>query len=143
LHALPDVRSFLKTAEEMKYFLLVVLWERLFAVADNRNAMLRVLEVIRRGDYYEQIFTGWLRDLPADYVRTILRSLHGTLEALCKRLVEQEQTEQSNRTLGGLCQAVCYFLGLLYKSNKERPRVRIDEFKSEFLTKFFEPVEQF
>ena len=52
LHALPDLRTFLKTANEMKYFLLVLLWDKLYTVPDNRNTLLRVLEVLRRGDYY-------------------------------------------------------------------------------------------
>lgn len=104
---------------------MVALWEGLFTRPAHRNLLHRVLQVIQKGNYYQQVFTGFLKDLPGDYLRKILPALHENIQAICTRLVEEEQSEEGNRRLGVLCDAVCHFMQCLYDSNKEKPRVHI------------------
>lgn len=94
-----DLKQFVKSSNEMKYFLIVILWDKLFAVPENRNILYRVLQVIKKVSYYEQIFISWLNDIPAEYLKVILPHLHKNIEVLCNRLVEEEQSEESNKIL--------------------------------------------
>jgi hypothetical protein len=60
----------------MKYFLIVVLWEKLFKIKQYEFVTTRVLEYIQRAQQYRDIFSHWLEDIPADYIKLIISYIH-------------------------------------------------------------------
>lgn len=69
----------------MKYFLILTLWKRIFL--DTSSILLKLLEVISKASYYNQIFESWLQDLPADYFKYIIHQLVRLIDEECKKLI--------------------------------------------------------
>jgi hypothetical protein len=70
----------------MKYFFIVILWDKLFKIKHYEFIMTRVLEYIQRAPQYKDVFSNWCQDIPADYIRLIITFVHAQLETHCKSL---------------------------------------------------------
>jgi hypothetical protein len=82
-------QSFLKSGEELKYFFVVVLWDKLFKVKNYEFATERALNYIQKASQYGPLFANWLEDIPTEHMRAAIKCLHGLLEFHCRKLVEK------------------------------------------------------
>lgn len=71
----------------MKYFFVVILWDKLFKNKSYDFVLIRALEYIERATQYSDMFANWLQDLPAEYVKHVISAMHASLEANLKQLV--------------------------------------------------------
>lgn len=77
----------------MKYFVILALWGHIFT--DN-ELLLKMLEVVNKASYYNDIFIGWLTDLPLDYLRYIVSQLVKMIDNLSKRYSENVGSLEGN-----------------------------------------------
>ncbi|MCB0370116.1 MAG: hypothetical protein KDD45_12005 [Bdellovibrionales bacterium] len=59
----------------MKYFFVVLLWDKLFKNKNYEFVTIRVIENIQRLKDYKEILTSWLEDVPAEYLKVVVKSL--------------------------------------------------------------------
>jgi hypothetical protein len=85
MNLLQDIKLFVKDANTMKYFLILALWGQIFA---ENELLLKMLEVVNKASYYNDIFIGWLTDLPLDYFRQIVGQLIKMIDNLSKKYAE-------------------------------------------------------
>jgi hypothetical protein len=138
------LKTFLKSANEMKYFFVVSLWNKLFTCEHHEATLFRLLELIQKAEYYHQIFSKWLDDLPAAYLKEQVKSLNAVIGRLCMRLNEVEEGQEHKvKVLADQCQWTSNFMKMLYASNKSKKRMEVSEFNNSLATKMFEPVEQY
>lgn len=93
----PAFNAFLTSSKELKYFFIVILWDKLFKNKNYEFATIRALEFIEKAKGYRELFINWLDDVPSDYMRVMLAGLHSMLELYCNNLVEKQQTESGNK----------------------------------------------
>lgn len=53
-------KAFLQSSEQLKYFFVVILWDKLFKNTNYEFMAFRALEFVQRTTYYKDIFTNWL-----------------------------------------------------------------------------------
>ena len=63
----------------MKYFLILSLWGFLFE-GFNGLVLLKLLQLVNKASYYNQIFASWLQDLPENYLAYVLVQLNKLVE---------------------------------------------------------------
>lgn len=62
----------------MKYFFIVILWEKLFD-PENKITLYRALDLIIKSQY-TNIFTRWLNDLSANQITMLIAKLQEIIE---------------------------------------------------------------
>ena len=77
----------------MKYFVILALWGHIFT--DN-ELLLKMLEVVNKASYYNDIFIGWLTDLPLDYLKYIVSQLIKMIDNLTKKYSENVPNLEAN-----------------------------------------------
>lgn len=63
----------------MKYFLILSLWGFLFE-SFNSLILLKLLQLVNKASYYNQIFVSWLQDVPENYFAYMLMQLNKLIE---------------------------------------------------------------
>lgn len=63
----------------MKYFLILSLWGFLFE-GGNSPVLLKLLQLVNKASYYNQIFVSWLQDVPENYLAYLIMQLNKLIE---------------------------------------------------------------
>jgi hypothetical protein len=125
-------KNYLKSAQEIKYFFIVMLWKKLWNEPAHRELLLRTLEFIKRGNYYSQIFIECLGDVDHTYLRLMVEHLNEILGELVTHYLN-DPTEENHKHYSAQVELVCNMMKDLYLSNKAKRRLTIEDFNNKVI----------
>ena len=69
------MRSLLQEKDNLRYFFIVLLWDKLYLHRENNLQLLKTLNLVRCMGPFKETLSAWLDDFPRDAVKLQVRQL--------------------------------------------------------------------
>lgn len=95
-----ELKAFLKSSREIKYFFIVLLWKKLYTDPALKPTLLKALALVKRAEYYHQVLIQCLQDIDEEFFRFIVESLNSLLGSTVNQFAQDPNEENHKQSAG-------------------------------------------
>ena len=137
------LHQFLQTPDNLRYFFLLTLCDKLYLYKENNLQLLKFLNLLKYILKVQKIYVEWCCDLPAQFMKMQVKQLLIIIEEEFKKLKPGDVDPSKLRIVNMNIENICIYLEVLYEANKRSPKINPERFKKTNLSKFFSPIDLF